>query len=109
MKLELLAYGAPVVVALVGVPLALGKIPPNGIYGFRTPKTRSSESIWYPANRFAGWALMAAGLAALCGNLIVLQMHPDWPMPLAIRWISGILVGTILLGSAACFVYLSKL
>ena len=58
------AFGLPGVVMLSSIPLALGIVPPNCFYGFRTPKTRSSPKIWYPANRFAGWSLLVAGLAA---------------------------------------------
>lgn len=47
-----------VVVATVlgglAVPLVLGKIGPNVIYGFRTERTLSNPEIWYIANAFAG-------------------------------------------------------
>jgi len=49
-------------IAAIGLPLALDKIPPNALYGFRTPRTMSDERVWYPANRYAGKGLTAAGL-----------------------------------------------
>jgi hypothetical protein len=49
-----------VVFAMISIPLILRLVPPNGIYGFRTGATQSSRAIWYPANAFMGWALLAA-------------------------------------------------
>jgi SdpI/YfhL protein family len=53
-------FASCVIVAIISVPLILGVVPPNGIYGFRTAVTRSSRAVWYPANAFAGWALLSA-------------------------------------------------
>ncbi|MDF1752604.1 MAG: SdpI family protein [Verrucomicrobiales bacterium] len=43
----------------------------NQLYGFRTRKTLSSDEIWYPANQYAGKALLwwsgAALITGLCG------------------------------------------
>src|SRR5262245_45265489 len=47
-----------VLIAAISVPLILGMVPPNGVYGFRTSLTRSSSDIWYQANAFMGWALI---------------------------------------------------
>lgn len=58
--------------ALVSLPLIRGRVPRNPLYGFRTPKTLSSDDIWYPANRYAGRALFRAGLATLAGSLVLL-------------------------------------
>jgi len=62
-------------IAAIGLPLYLEKIPPNALYGFRTPRTVSDERVWYPANKFAGKGLSLAGLvgalAAAVTGLIV--------------------------------------
>ncbi|MGA9853808.1 MAG: SdpI family protein [Gammaproteobacteria bacterium] len=39
-----------------------GLIPRNRFYGFRTQKTLTDGRTWYPANRFAGIAIMLASL-----------------------------------------------
>ena len=36
----------PVVLIALSIPLIPGKVPPNGLYGFRTPKTLSSRDVW---------------------------------------------------------------
>jgi uncharacterized membrane protein len=47
---------------VVAVPLVLGLIPRNRLYGFRTAKTLSDDGIWYRVNRLAGFAVMIAGV-----------------------------------------------
>jgi hypothetical protein len=51
-----------VVFALISVPLVLGIVPPNRIYGVRTRRTLSSPDVWRRTNRVAGWAVLAASL-----------------------------------------------
>jgi uncharacterized membrane protein len=55
----------PLLVIALSVPLILGKVPRNHWYGFRTPKTLSSDTVWYPANRVGGKYLCVAGLLEL--------------------------------------------
>jgi hypothetical protein len=50
------------VLAAVCVPLILGKIPPNGLYGFRVRKTMENPEIWYPVNKYGGQRLLVASL-----------------------------------------------
>ena len=47
-----------VVLAVVSVPLMMGKIPPNGLYGFRVRKTMEHPEIWYPVNKYGGERLL---------------------------------------------------
>jgi uncharacterized membrane protein len=58
-------FVAPVVIIAVSLPLAFNMVPPNGMWGFRTSRTMSSEAVWYPANRVAGIALACAGVVWL--------------------------------------------
>jgi uncharacterized membrane protein len=48
--------------AVISIPLILGKITPNGFYGFRVRKTIEDPEIWYTANEFSGKSLLIAGL-----------------------------------------------
>jgi uncharacterized membrane protein len=57
--------------AALGLPLALGSIPPNGIYGFRTAKTLSDPKIWITVNRSMGMDLVIAGLAIVIAAFII--------------------------------------
>jgi uncharacterized membrane protein len=41
-------------------------VPPNPLYGFRTPATLQDPSVWYPVNRVAGRWLAATGVGVAC-------------------------------------------
>lgn len=49
----------------LGIPLLLGRIPPNSWYGCRTEKTLSSDEIWYPVNRVTGRYMIVSGAAVI--------------------------------------------
>lgn len=57
------------VLASLSVPLMLGRIPPNGLYGFRVPRTLNSPEIWYPANRYSGRLGLALGVTLVVAAL----------------------------------------
>ncbi len=61
----LICAGEGLLIIALCLPLALQKIKPNGLYGFRTPKTLSNEKIWYEANRIAGIDLSIAGVLTI--------------------------------------------
>jgi hypothetical protein len=46
----------------VGVPLAMGKVPPNPMYGFRTKAIQDDPVLWYPVNVRVGVDLIVSGL-----------------------------------------------
>jgi len=56
---------------ILGIPLWLGKIAPNGIYGFRTGKTLSDPRIWYAVNRVCGIDFCIAGSVIISGSLLL--------------------------------------
>ena len=94
---------ACLLLAVVSIPMILGKVPPNSIYGFRTKRTLSSPDIWYPANTFSGWALLLAAvfsLATLWFLPVAILAHP-W-IPLA-----AILV-PLCVSAIASFLYLRR-
>ena len=46
---------------LLGVPLLLEKVPPNGLYGVRIRATFTDPAIWYEVNRVAGRDFVVVG------------------------------------------------
>ena len=92
------------VIALASLPLALGLVPRNSAYGMRTPRTLASDAIWFPANRFAGCALLAASCAAAALLLFV----PEHMRP-SRAYDAALLAVPILLAVAASFWYLNRL
>jgi hypothetical protein len=60
-----------IVVILVSVPLYLGKVKRNGIYGFRIRQAFESEQNWYQINRYGAgvliiWALLLMAVGIIC-------------------------------------------
>ena len=49
----------------LGIPLLLGRVPPNSFYGCRTKKTLSDEKLWYAVNRVTGRDLIIGGVAVV--------------------------------------------
>jgi uncharacterized membrane protein len=58
-------------ILIASVPLVLGIVPRNRVYGIRTCKTLSDDSIWYPANKFGGWSLIVSCLIYLLISVLV--------------------------------------
>jgi uncharacterized membrane protein len=53
--------------AVLSVPLIVGIVPRNRLYGFRVPATLGDDRVWYAINRRVGAEMLIAGsaLAAL--------------------------------------------
>ena len=51
-----------VLVAGLGIPLWLKRVPRNRLYGVRTVSTLADESRWYAVNASAGGAMVRVGL-----------------------------------------------
>lgn len=65
-------FAVPAILILVfSIPLILGLIPRNRLYGIRTAKTVADESCWYRANRFGGWALFLSSILYMAVTAIV--------------------------------------
>ncbi|HEY3179587.1 MAG TPA: SdpI family protein [Casimicrobiaceae bacterium] len=65
---------ACVVIAIISIPLILRRVPPNSLYGFRTPRTLANRDLWFRVNHFAGWSLLIASMASAA--LILLTPPP---------------------------------
>ena len=92
------------VIAATALPLILKMVPPNSVYGFRTPLTLSDPGIWFPVNVFTGWSLLAACAASaslLCFFPAALNQRPFLALGAFVAPLAGALL--------ASFVYLSHL
>ena len=57
---------------LAGLPLALGLVSRNHIYGVRTTRSLASDTAWYEVNERGGWA-MVIGSAIAFGVILLIQ------------------------------------
>jgi uncharacterized membrane protein len=51
-----------VIFFVISIPLVVGIIPKNRVYGFRTRRTLADDATWLRVNRFAGAAIMIASV-----------------------------------------------
>lgn len=105
----MIGFVVPLVILVLAVPTILGKVPPNSVYGFRTPKTLSSPEIWYPANRAAGWFLAAAAVISIGFNLALWWAVPEWPLDRTLSWMTGGTMIPLSMSLVASFIYLGRL
>ena len=91
-----------VVFAIISVPLILRLVPPNGVYGFRSGGTQSNTDLWYPANAFHGWALLAAAAIGATVIAVLPGTSKRWQL-----WAA--FVAPVCAAIAASLVYLSHL
>ncbi len=95
-KLLLVSFGAGIALAGVGVPLLLGKVPPNPWYGCRTRKALSDERVWYAVNRVTGQDLILAGAVIVISALVVFAFGRSLAPDVA----AAVMVSVILLSVA---------
>jgi uncharacterized membrane protein len=77
----------------LSVPMMLGKVPPNPLYGFRTSKTLSDERIWYEANRQSGKAGIVAGVLMVL--LTAVGAALAWPLAVAPMLVFLLAIGVL--------------
>jgi hypothetical protein len=90
-----IAFG--VVGVLVSIPLALRKIAPNALYGFRISPAFRSEEDWYDINAFGGRQLIYWSCAIIASGLIKLLAPMEDVDDNILGWL--ILFGPIVIGS----------
>ena len=66
-KRRLLVF-PPLLISAVCLPMALGLIAPNPLYGFRTSASLASANVWYQSNFSAGIAGVVLGIAGALLN-----------------------------------------
>lgn len=49
-------------ISLIAIPLVLGLVPRNRVYGIRTAQTLADEGTWQRSNRFGGWTFLLSGV-----------------------------------------------
>lgn len=71
--------GAGALLALLGVPLAMRRVPRNHWYGVRLPSTLRSDLVWYEVNARLGMEFLVLGtgvvLLTLALGWLRLQLH----------------------------------
>jgi hypothetical protein len=66
-----------ILVILVSVPLFLGKVKMNSVYGIRIRKALESEENWYSINRYGAKVLMCWAVAVVIIGIVCLFIEPQ--------------------------------
>ena len=85
---------AAIIVLIISIPLVFKWVPQNQIYGVRTKRTLADRDLWYRANRFMGWALVASSAISIVSLETALNDQYAFAaffMPLAIAVISTLI------------------
>lgn len=67
----------PILLAAIGIPLALGLIAPNSFYGVRTATTLASDAAWYRANAAGGLSMVVSGIVGFALNCYIVRSDRD--------------------------------
>ncbi len=73
--ITLLAVG--ILLFLISIPLYLGKVKRNPIYGFRLAKAFESEENWYAINRYGAGAMMIWSVVLAVIGMACLYVRPE--------------------------------
>jgi SdpI/YfhL protein family len=60
----------------ISIPLIMGKISPNPLYGFRVRRTLSDPAVWYAVNSYSAKRLLVVGMVNLL-SAVALYFVPD--------------------------------
>lgn len=64
METLLISLGMALLFLVLGIPLMLGKVKRNSLYGARFPATMADDRVWDVVNRKTGFVFVAGGAAA---------------------------------------------
>ena len=96
------------VLVALSIPLIRGRVPPNSAYGFRVKRTLENPGIWYPANRYAAYHILAVGVAiAIAATALYLLPQVGFQ---AYAWSClAVTLAGLTVGLARSFAYLKRL
>jgi uncharacterized membrane protein len=75
-KTAVTLVGLGLILIAVSIPLYLGRIKRNCVYGFRIRKAFESEENWYLINRYGAKALMGWSLVIMAIGMACLYIEP---------------------------------
>jgi len=104
---QLFFIGLSVLVILVELPLAMNRVKPNHLYGFRVRKTLSDERIWYLANSYAGRRSVLTGIITIvfAAALRLTAMSPATYGAICLL----VFVGGLVLTIVATLIYMNRI
>jgi hypothetical protein len=83
------------VIFLLVIPLYLGKVKRNPIYGFRIRKAFESEENWFKINRYGAVAMMCWAVLLIFMGIVCMYVPPEFVLTTAKISIASIIIPVI--------------
>jgi uncharacterized membrane protein len=97
---------ASVLIIVAGLPMAVNRVKPNHIYGFRVGRSMSDERVWYLTNSYAGRGMIIAGIVSL---IAALALGPALS-PVAYQLTCTFaIIGSLVVTLIATLIYMSRI
>jgi len=96
METLLTSLGMALLFLVLGIPLMLGKVKRNSLYGARFPATMADDRVWDAVNRKTGFVFVAGGAAA---GIVDLLAVAGVVMRDVGQYVVGVLMAYILIAS----------
>jgi uncharacterized membrane protein len=82
-----------ILLIVLSLPLMLRWIPPNHVYGLRSPATLRDTSVWYDANALSGRHLLTLGLLMVALEFVLPASIRLWTLRvIGVVGFSGIMI-----------------
>jgi len=85
-----------IVIIVISIPLYLGKVKRNAVYGFRIRKAFESEQNWYLINRYGALLLMIWAVVLAILGIACLFVHPQYVLHIVKAGFISILIPVLL-------------
>jgi len=96
MEIVLTSLGLALLFLVLGIPLMLGKVKRNSLYGARFPATMADDRVWDVVNRKTGFVFVAGG--AVAGIVDLLAVTGVFTRDVGL-YVTGALVAYVLIAS----------
>lgn len=91
---------------LISIPLIQRKISRNGLYGFRTTKSLSSDQIWYDVNAYFGKAFLISNLTTAIAMIVLYSIRQQLPLEYFMQFSTATLIIPSVIAVVFTFIYL---
>jgi uncharacterized membrane protein len=88
----IILLGCDLLFAVLAIPLILRKVPPNVVYGFRTPTTLGDRVVWYETNAYFGRGLLVSSLVSAVAMFVLYRTGGEADPRLILKCVAALAV-----------------
>ena len=91
----------------LSIPLILGRVKPNPVYGFRVRRTLDDPKVWYPVNAYSGRRLFVVGVLVII-VATVLYFVPEIDVAVYASLVGVVAIGGLIVALVQSVRYLDR-